>query len=81
MINKEIKIEWCENFIKAFFRKHNCKGVYTKLMFEAAEKAGLYTRDTYGSNFSKALENTVEVNSVQNANGEYAYSVFRLKEA
>ena len=78
---KEIKVEWCENFIRAFFKKHNCKGVYTKLMFEAAERAGLYTKDTYGSSFSKALEATVDVKAVQDIHGEFAYHVFRLKEA
>ena len=77
---KEIKVEWCENFIRAFFKKHNCKGVYTKLMFEVAERAGLYTKDTYGSSFSKALEALTDVESVRDVNGEYLFTVFRLKE-
>ncbi|MCU6747505.1 hypothetical protein OCV51_07525 [Faecalicatena acetigenes] len=33
---KEIKVEWCKNFIKAFFRKHIPEGggVYTECFLE-----------------------------------------------
>lgn len=75
---KSIKIEWCENFIRSYFGKHQCKGVYTELMFEAAEKAGLYEKNTFGSAFSQALENVTTIDTIYNANGDYAYSVFRL---
>ena len=75
---KTIKVEWCENFIKAYFKKHNCKGVYTKLMFEEAEKAGLYVKGTYGSPFSEALSRTTKVVSNYDLNGDYAYSSFEL---
>lgn len=75
---KEIKVEWCVNFIKAFYKKHNCTGVYTKVLFEEAQKAGLYTKGTYGSSFSKALHIVTDVECVS-CNGEFAYHIFRLK--
>jgi hypothetical protein len=75
---KNIKVEWCENFIRAYFKKHNCKGVYTKLMFEEAEKAGLYVKGTYGSSFSEALSRITKVVDNYDINGDYAYSSFEL---
>ena len=45
-MKKEIKVEWCENFIKSVFE---------------AEKSGLWVRGTYGSPMSKALEKLVKV--------------------
>lgn len=75
---RTIKVEWCENFIRSYFFKHQCKGVYTKLMFEAAEKAGLYEKNTFGSAFSQALENVTTVDNIYDTNGDYAFSVFRL---
>lgn len=75
---KNIKVEWCENFIRAYFKKHNCKGVYTKLMFEEAEKAGLYVKGTYGSPFSEALSRVTKVVDNYDINGNYAYSSFEL---
>jgi hypothetical protein len=75
---KNIKIEWCENFIRAYFKKHNCKGVYTKLMFDEAEKAGLYVKGTYGSPFSEALSRITKVVDNYDINGNYAYSSFEL---
>ncbi len=75
---KNIKVEWCENFIRAYFKKHNCKGVYTKLMFEEAEKAGLYVKGTYGSPFSEALSRITKVVDNYDINGNYAYSSFEL---
>lgn len=78
---KEIKVEWCENFIRALFKKYNCKGIYTKLVFNAAEDAGLYVKGTYGSSFSQALENLTNVKCAYDTNGNYAYSYFELKES
>jgi hypothetical protein len=75
---KNIKVEWCENFIRAYFKKHNCKGVYTKLMFDEAEKAGLYVKGTYGSPFSEALSRITKVVDNYDINGNYAYSSFEL---
>ena len=76
---RKIKVEWCEKFIKAQFEKHNCKGIYTNLMFDMAERAGLYIKGTYGSAFSQALENVTNVKDEYDINGNYAYSVFVLK--
>lgn len=76
---KEIKVEWCENFIKEQFKKHNCKGIYTNLMFDMAEKAGLYIKGVYGSAFSQALENVTNVKNEYDINGNYIYSTFVLK--
>lgn len=73
------KVEYCENFIKAQFTDHDCKGIYTDLMFDLAEKAGLYIKGVYGSVFSQALENTVNVESRSESDGNYTYSVFTLK--
>ncbi len=77
---KEIKIEWCENFIRAQFKKHSCKGIEANLMFDMAAKAGLYVKGTYGSSFSQALANTVDCEAVPDVNGNFAYHCFRLKE-
>lgn len=73
------KIEACENFIKAQFKKHDCKGIYTNLMFDMAEKAGLYIKGVYGSAFSQALENITNVESRYDVDGKYIFSVFTLK--
>lgn len=75
---KNIKVEWCENFIRAYFKKYNCKGVYTKLMFEEAEKAGLYVKGTYGSPFSEALSRITKVVDNYDVDGNYAYASFEL---
>ena len=76
---KEIKIEWCENFIRNYFAKYKCKGVLTDLMFNEAEKAGLYVKGTYGSPFSQALENLTKVETAHDVNGNFAYNYFTLK--
>lgn len=79
-MEKIVKIEWCENFIRSFFKKHNCKGVYCKLMFDEAEKAGLYVKGTYGSTFSEALSKLTKVVTNFDVDGKYAYSSFELIE-
>ena len=76
---KNIKVEWCENFIRAKFQDKNCHGIYTNLMFEMAERAGLYIKGTYGSAFSQALENITNVEIAKDINGNFAYSYFTLK--
>lgn len=75
---KEIKVEWCENFIKAIFIKHNCKGIYTELFWELAEKSGLWVRGSYGSAMSKALVNIAAVETIEDVEGNYLYSIFKL---
>ncbi len=83
---KEIKVEWCENFIRAAFGpKHHAfagkpdAGIEVNCFWESAEASGLWERGTYGSPMSEALEKLVKVESVLNDNGDYCYTVFRLK--
>lgn len=78
---KQIKVEWCENFIRSQFseRHYQCSGIEVNLFFYLAEAAGLWKRGTYGSPMSQALENVCTVESVLNEAGEFAYNVFRLK--
>lgn len=78
---KNIKVEWCKNFINALFKKHypQAKGIYTGLFWDLAEKSGLWERGTYGTPMSKALEELTTVEAIQDANGNFAYHVFRLK--
>lgn len=80
---KNIKVEWCENFIKSVFEKIPFEngGIYDGLFWEKAEKSGLWVRGTYGTPMSKALENITTVEIVQDDNGNFLYNVFRLKKA
>lgn len=80
-IAKNIKIEWCENFIRSQFEKLPgfAKGIERNCFFRKASEAGLYTPETYGSPMSQALGNLTEVKSIQDDNGNYLYSVFYLK--
>lgn len=77
---RDIKIEWCENFIRKSFAKlpKFANGIETNCFFKMAEKSGLYKKGTYGSTMSKALENLTEVEIVQGPDGNYLYSAFRL---
>ena len=77
---KNIKVEWCKNFIKAVFRKHVPEGggIYTGCFWDMAEKSGLWERGTYGTPMSKALEELVKVETISDENGNYLYTIFRL---
>lgn len=80
---KHIKVEWCENFIKAQFTKHHAfpgpnAGIEVNCFWRAAEAAGLWVRGTYGSPMSVALSNLTKVETVSDDNGNYCYAVFRL---
>lgn len=79
---KEIKIEWCENWIKAQFKKLPFEngGIYTGLFWDKAEKAGLWVRGTYGSPMSAALENLTRVETVHDSVGNFLYNVFKMKK-
>ena len=79
---KEIKVEWCENFIKSKFKKlpDFARGFETNCFFKMAAAAGLYTPGTYGSPMSQALENLTTVEAIQDEDGSYMYSVFYMKE-
>lgn len=78
---RQIKVEWCENFIKAYFRKHVPEGggVYTGCFWDAAEKAGLWERGTYGTPMSKALEKLTKVEAVHDSKEKILFYVFKLK--
>lgn len=80
---KEIKVEWCENFIKAQFTKHHAvpspnAGIEINCFWRAAEASGLWERETYGSPMSVALSNIAKVESVLDDDGNYCYTVFKL---
>ena len=77
---KEIKVEWCKNWIKAQFARHPFPGGGFEVgcFWDMAEKAGLWVRGTYGSPMSEALSELTTVESVNDADGNYAYTVFRL---
>lgn len=81
---KEIKIEWCENWIKHTFKKFLTDrgilngGIECSLFWKLAEESGLWIKGTYGSPMSEALSKLTRVETVSN-NGKYCYSVFKLK--
>lgn len=68
-------------FILNQFRSHDCRGIECELMFKMAAESGCYTPETYGSDFSKALSELCDVESICNDSGDWIYNVFRLKEA
>lgn len=81
---KEIKVEWCENFIRAAFTKHHAfpgpnAGIEINCFWDMAERAGLWVRGTYDSPMSQTLENLVEVEAVSQ-DGKFRYHVFRLAQ-
>lgn len=77
---KEIKVEWCKNWIKRTFEKLPFEngGIECGCFWDMAEKAGLWTRGTYGSPMSQALSELTRVETVKDKNGNYLYSVFKL---
>lgn len=80
---KNVKIEWCENFIKSTFKKIPFEngGIETECFWKQAERSGLWERGTYGTPMSAALEKLTSVEIVSDDSGAYLYSVFRLKHA
>lgn len=82
---KQIKVEWCENWIRAQFAKmpecinRDYAGIYTGLFWKKAEQSGLWVRGTYGSPMTQALENLCMVVDVVDDEGCCKYSVFKLK--
>lgn len=79
---KDLKIEWCENFIKSVFKKHVLKGgsIETGCFWNMAERSGLWERGTYGAPMSQALEKLVTVNTITDDSKNYLYSTFSIKE-
>mgnify|MGYP006978550897 CR=1 FL=1 len=81
---KNIKVEWCENFIRAAFTKHfpaeiKNPGIEVDCFWRLAEASGLWVRGTYGSPMSVALDNLCDVEDVHNDEGTYLFSAFVLK--
>lgn len=77
---KTIKVEWCENWIRAQFKKlpSFANGFERNHFFSMAEKAGLWERGTCGSPFSQALENLTVWEDVRNDKGEHLFYAFKL---
>ncbi len=78
---RKIKVEWCENFIKKTFAKlpEFATGIEISCFWNMAEKSRLWTRGTYGSPMSQALEKLTTVKAVKGDNGEPIYYTFELK--
>lgn len=81
---KNIKVEWCENFIRAAFTKHmppqlKNPGIEVDYFWTLAERAGLWVRGTYGSPMSIALDNLCDEENIHNEDGTYLFSAFVLK--
>lgn len=78
---KEIKVEWCENWIRALFDRISPYGraVEMNLFWRMAEEAGLYEQDTYGSPMTQALTKLCNVRFVTDENGNHKYTVFEIK--
>lgn len=81
---KRIKVEWCENFIKAQFTKHHGRpgpnaGIEVNYFWKKAVASGLYESGTFGSPMSVALSNLTRVETVLDDRGNYSYTVFKLK--
>lgn len=76
---KEIKVEWCENFIKSTFAKlaFENAGIEVNCFWKMAEKSGLWVRGTYGTPMSEALSKLTKVETVSDGHGNF-YNVFRL---
>lgn len=78
---KAIKVEWCENFIKAVFKKHVPEGggIYTGCFWDMAERSGLWERGTYETPMSEALKRLTTIGTAKDVNGNFAYHFFKLK--
>ena len=82
---KQVKVEWCENFIRAQFTKHHAfpgpnAGIEINCFWKMAEKSGLWERGTYGSPMIEALVNLTVVDSVHDDEGNVLFNVFRLAQ-
>lgn len=78
---KNVKVEWCENFIRARFTKLHPfpgGGIEVGCFWNMAERAGLWERGTYGSPMSIALSHLCTAETVLDGDGNYCYTVFKL---
>ncbi|MBS1402254.1 MAG: hypothetical protein HPZ79_04620 [Oscillospiraceae bacterium] len=78
---KQIKVEWCENFVRSKFKKLPFPngGIEVSCFFKMAQDAGLYQLGTYGSPMSRALEELTQVGSIHDDEGNFLYNIFKLK--
>ena len=78
---RQVKVEWCENWIKKTFAKIPFPngGIESNCFWRMAEASGLWERGTYGSPMSKAVSELVNLEFVQDDNRDHLYTVFRLK--
>jgi len=76
---KEIKVEWCENWIRKQFERLPFEngGIEANLFWNRAEKSGLWVRGTYGSPMSKALQKLTVVETVSQ-DGKFLYNAFKM---
>ena len=80
---KQIKVEWCENFIRAQFTKHHAfpglnAGIEVNCFWKMAEASGLWERGTYGTPMSEALSKLTKVETIHDEDGNFLYNVFKL---
>ena len=81
---KEVKVEWCKNFIKAQFTKHHpfagkpTAGIEVGCFWKKAEASGLWVRGTYGTPMSEAVSELCKIVDVKDEDGNCIYSAFRL---
>ena len=78
---KKIKVEWCENFIKKTFAKlpEFATGIEVGCFWNMAEKSGLWTRGTYNTPMTQALENLTSLKEVYGEDRKVSYYAFELK--
>ncbi len=84
-MTKQIKVEWCENWIKAKFRKlpDFADGFECFHFWDMAEKSGLYEKGTYGTDVPmvEAIGKLCEIAWIYTDDGKFAYNAFKLKKA
>lgn len=80
---KEIKVEWCENWIRAQFARlpEFANAFECNHFWKMASKSGLYEEGTYGTPMSKAIGNLCDIEFVYTQDGKFAYNTFKLKSA
>ena len=79
---KEIKVEWCKNWIKHTFQKllFENGGIECNCFWDMAERSGLWVCGTYGTPMSTALGEITKVETIQDDSGNFLYNVFRLSK-
>lgn len=77
---KQVKVEWCENWIKSVFAKIPFPngGIEVCHFWKKAEASGLWMRGTYGSPMSEALSNLTNIETVYDDEGNRLYDIFKL---